>query len=184
MGMQPGALPFPRKELSLREALAVCTTPAPKRSARTPGSYNLIQLSSFGCGLDAITTNQVREIMEGHQRLYTMIKLDEVSNLGAARIRLRSLLAVLSRRHVPGYQPIITPERPHFTHECKGTHTILAPQMAPIHFNLISHVLNRYGYQVVIPETPRKIPSTWGCSMCRTTCVTRPLWSSARCCRP
>ena len=117
---------------------------------------NLIQLSSFGCGLDAITTNQVREIMEGHQRLYTMIKLDEVSNLGAARIRLRSLLAVLSRRRVPGYQPIITPERPHFTHDCKGTHTILAPQMAPIHFNLISHVLNRYGYQVVIPETPKE----------------------------
>ena len=117
---------------------------------------NLIQLSSFGCGLDAITTNQVREIMEGHQRLYTMIKLDEVSNLGAARIRLRSLLAVLSRRHVPNYQPLIMPERPHFTHDCKGTHTILAPQMAPIHFNLISHVLNRYGYQVVIPETPKQ----------------------------
>ena len=117
---------------------------------------NLIQLSSFGCGLDAITTNQVREITEGHQRLYTMIKLDEVSNLGAARIRLRSLLAVLSRRHVPNYQPLIMPERPHFTHDCKETHTILAPQMAPIHFNLISHVLNRYGYQVVIPETPKQ----------------------------
>ena len=117
---------------------------------------NLIQLSSFGCGLDAITTNQVREITEGHQRLYTMIKLDEVSNLGAARIRLRSLLAVLSRRHVPDYQPIIMAERPHFTHDCKETHTILAPQMAPIHFNLVSHVLNRYGYKVVIPETPKE----------------------------
>ncbi|MBR4909172.1 MAG: 2-hydroxyacyl-CoA dehydratase [Acidaminococcaceae bacterium] len=119
-------------------------------------SINLIQLSSFGCGLDAITTNQVREITEGHQRLYTMIKLDEVSNLGAARIRLRSLLAVLSRRHVPDYQPIIMAERPHFTHDCKETHTILAPQMAPIHFNLVSHVLNRYGYKVVIPETPKE----------------------------
>ena len=117
---------------------------------------NLIQLSSFGCGLDAITTNQVREIMEGHQRLYTMIKLDEVSNLGAARIRLRSLLAVLSRRHVPGYQPIVMPERPYFTHECKETHTILVPQMAPIHFDLITHVLGRYGYRVVIPETPKE----------------------------
>jgi predicted CoA-substrate-specific enzyme activase len=117
---------------------------------------NLIQLSSFGCGLDAITTNQVREIMEGHQRLYTMIKLDEVSNLGAARIRLRSLLAVLSRRHVPGYQPIVMPERPYFTHECKETHTILVPQMAPIHFELITHVLGRYGYRVVIPETPKE----------------------------
>ncbi len=117
---------------------------------------NLIQLSSFGCGLDAITTNQVREIMEGHQRLYTMIKLDEVSNLGAARIRLRSLLAVLSRRHVPGYQPIVMPERPYFTHDCKETHTILVPQMAPIHFELITHVLGRYGYRVVIPETPKE----------------------------
>ena len=117
---------------------------------------NLIQFSSFGCGLDAITTNQVREISEGHQRLYTMIKLDEVSNLGAARIRLRSLLAVLSRKHVPDYQPIIMPERPHFTHDCKEAHTILAPQMAPIHFNLVSHVLNRFGYKVVIPETPKE----------------------------
>ncbi|MBQ9573526.1 MAG: 2-hydroxyacyl-CoA dehydratase [Acidaminococcaceae bacterium] len=117
---------------------------------------NLIQLSSFGCGLDAITTNQVREIMEGHQRLYTMIKLDEVSNLGAARIRLRSLLAVLSRRHVPDYKPLIVEERAYFTRDCKETHTILAPQMAPIHFALITHVLNRYGYQVVIPETPRE----------------------------
>ena len=117
---------------------------------------NLIQLSSFGCGLDAITTNQVREIMEGHQRLYTMIKLDEVSNLGAARIRLRSLLAVLSRRHVPDYKPLIMPERAYFTHDCKETHTILAPQMAPIHFNLVTHVLNRYGYKVVIPDTPKE----------------------------
>lgn len=99
---------------------------------------NLIQLSSFGCGLDAITTNQVREIMEGHNRLYTMIKLDEVTNLGAARIRLRSLLAVLSRRPVPKFEPLILPERPHFTQECKETHTILAPQMAPIHFELIN----------------------------------------------
>ena len=117
---------------------------------------NLIQLSSFGCGLDAITTNQVREIMEGHQRLYTMIKLDEVSNLGAARIRLRSLLAVLSRRHVPDYQPLVMEERAFFTRDCKETHTILAPQMAPIHFNLVTHVLNRYGYKVVIPETPKE----------------------------
>lgn len=117
---------------------------------------NLIQLSSFGCGLDAITTNQVREIMEGHQRLYTMIKLDEVSNLGAARIRLRSLLAVLARRHVPDYKPLEIEEHAHFTPACKETHTILAPQMAPIHFNLITHVLNRYGYNVVIPETPKQ----------------------------
>ncbi len=117
---------------------------------------SLIQLSSFGCGLDAITTNQVREIMEAHDRLYTMIKLDEVSNLGAARIRLRSLLAVLSRRKVTEYKPLVLPERPHFTPECKETHTILAPQMAPIHFELIQHVLKQYGYHLVIPHTEKE----------------------------
>ena len=91
--------------------------------------------------------------MEAHNRLYTMIKLDEVTNLGAARIRLRSLLAVLSRRPVPKFEPLVLPDRPHFTPECKATHTILAPQMAPIHFELIKHVLTRYGYNLVIPET-------------------------------
>ena len=55
----------------------------------------IIQLVSFGCGIDAITTDEVREIMEGAGRVYTQIKIDEISNLGAARIRVRSLLAVM-----------------------------------------------------------------------------------------
>ena len=61
-------------------------------------NLTLIQLSSFGCGLDALTTEQVKEILENHGKIYTMIKLDEVSNLGAAKIRLRSLLAALKRK--------------------------------------------------------------------------------------
>ena len=56
---------------------------------------DLIQLNSFGCGLDAITTDQVQEILEGSGKIYTVLKIDEVSNLGAARIRVRSLLAAL-----------------------------------------------------------------------------------------
>jgi predicted nucleotide-binding protein (sugar kinase/HSP70/actin superfamily) len=56
---------------------------------------DLIQLNSFGCGLDAITTDQVQEILEAAGKLYTVLKIDEVSNLGAARIRVRSLLAAL-----------------------------------------------------------------------------------------
>jgi predicted nucleotide-binding protein (sugar kinase/HSP70/actin superfamily) len=56
---------------------------------------DLIQLNSFGCGLDAITTDQVQEILEGAGKIYTVLKIDEVSNLGAARIRVRSLLAAL-----------------------------------------------------------------------------------------
>ena len=61
----------------------------------TRSNVDLIQLNSFGCGLDAITTDQVQEILEGSGKVYTVLKIDEVSNLGAARIRVRSLLAAL-----------------------------------------------------------------------------------------
>ena len=114
----------------------------------------LVQLSSFGCGLDAITTGQVKEILEAHHRLYTMIKLDEVSNLGAARIRVRSLMAALARRECEPYEPMRRKERPHFTHDQKETHTILAPQMSPIHFELLETVFRAYGYRLLIPKTP------------------------------
>ena len=119
-------------------------------------NVTLIQLSSFGCGLDALTIEQVKEILETHGRIYTMIKLDEVSNLGAARIRLRSLLAALKRRQPVAYSPKKFPDRPHFTADCKSRHTILAPQMAPIHFDLVQTVLHKYGYRVLIPALPDK----------------------------
>ncbi len=124
-------------------------------AAQNP-NVTLIQLSSFGCGLDALTIEQVKEILESHGRIYTMIKLDEVSNLGAARIRLRSLLAALKRRTPVTYTPKIFPERPHFTADCKAKHTILAPEMAPIHFELVQTVLRKYGYKVMIPPLPDK----------------------------
>ena len=58
----------------------------------------LVQLVSFGCGLDAITTDEVREILEKNGKLYTQIKIDEITNLGAVKIRLRSLLGALEQR--------------------------------------------------------------------------------------
>ena len=119
-------------------------------------NVTLIQLSSFGCGLDALTTSEVREILESHERIYTMIKLDEVSNLGAARIRLRSLIAALARRETPVYHEAPVIERPRFTEDCKKTHTILAPQMAPIHFDLFQTTMRKHGYNVVIPPMPDK----------------------------
>ena len=114
----------------------------------------LIQFNSFGCGLDAITTGQVQAIMESHKRLYTLIKLDEVSNLGAARIRLRSLLAAWARRKPLDYQEVFYPERARFTEECKKIDTIIAPQMAPIQFRLIAAALKRFGYKLEIPPLP------------------------------
>lgn len=59
-----------------------------------PNMY-LVQLVSFGCGVDAITTDEVREICEKAGKLYTQIKIDEITNLGAVRIRLRSLFAAM-----------------------------------------------------------------------------------------
>ncbi len=59
---------------------------------------NLVQLVSFGCGVDAITTDEVREILEDEGKIYTQIKIDEITNLGAVKIRLRSLFAALKDR--------------------------------------------------------------------------------------
>ena len=58
-------------------------------------NMNLVQLVSFGCGVDAITTDEVRAILEHHGKIYTQIKIDEITNLGAVKIRLRSLLATI-----------------------------------------------------------------------------------------
>jgi len=119
-------------------------------------NLTLIQLSSFGCGLDAITIGQVKEILEQQQRIYTMIKLDEVSNLGAARIRLRSLIAAM-QQGTSSLEAVLPPQpRPRFTEACKQSHTILAPQMAPVHFSLITAVLKKYGYKMLIPDLPKQ----------------------------
>ena len=58
----------------------------------------LVQLVSFGCGIDAVTTDEVRAILEEKGKLYTQLKIDEITNLGAAKIRLRSLAAALEEK--------------------------------------------------------------------------------------
>lgn len=64
----------------------------------TQPDMQLVQLVSFGCGIDAITTDEVREILESKGKLYTQLKIDEINNLGAAKIRLRSLVAAMDER--------------------------------------------------------------------------------------
>ncbi|MGV8907494.1 MAG: acyl-CoA dehydratase activase-related protein [Propionicimonas sp.] len=114
----------------------------------------VVQLNSFGCGLDAITTDQVQEILEAAGNVYTVLKIDEVSNLGAARIRLRSLQAATAERHVSAEVITYTEPaaRPVFTKALRKIHTVYIPQMAPIHFRLVSAMLNRLGYQVKLCE--------------------------------
>ena len=112
----------------------------------------LVQLFSFGCGLDAVTTDQVQEILAKAGKLYTVLKIDEVNNLGAARIRIRSLLAAIRMREKQG---ITTTEadfrysRTGFTKEMFDEgYTILAPQMSPIHLDLLTPIFAKYGYHV------------------------------------
>ena len=112
----------------------------------------LVQLNSFGCGLDAVTTDQVSEILESAGKLYTVLKIDEVNNLGAARIRIRSLLAAMDmRRSIPTEQKELTYHRTEFTQEMfRDGYTILAPQMSPIHFDILEPVFARYGFHVEV----------------------------------
>ncbi|MDE7230336.1 MAG: 2-hydroxyacyl-CoA dehydratase [Oscillospiraceae bacterium] len=114
----------------------------------------LVQLNSFGCGLDAITTDEVQEILRSFGKLYTCLKIDEVNNLGAARIRLRSLISVVDERRRHKYKPVRGHigyiRQPEFTKEMRKKHTILCPQMAPIHFNLLEAAFKHSGYDVII----------------------------------
>ena len=117
--------------------------------ASYPG-LELVQLNSFGCGLDAVTTDEVCELLEQGGKLYTCLKIDEVNNLGAVRIRIRSLLAAVAMRRERGIhstshvQPF---ERVYYTKEMQKQHyTILAPQMSPIHFDILEPIFRHHGY--------------------------------------
>ena len=155
---------------------------------------DLIQLNSFGCGLDALTTDQVQEILEASGKIYTVLKIDEVSNLGAARIRIRSLMAALKDQEAerlaeataagePYEQGDAAPVAPStdapafasrkytfeaqresastawpkvpFTEQMREEgYTILCPQMAPIHFDLVKEVFRGAGYNLeLLPST-------------------------------
>lgn len=164
------------------------------RAARFVASrhdLDLIQLQSFGCGLDALTTDEVQEILEASGKIYTVLKIDEVSNLGAARIRVRSLMAALQEqhqdlvekaaagmvqevapqkvkradgtyekmratdttRHTPIYQEAQSAalKKMRYTKEMQDEgYTILAPQMSPIHFEIVEALLKSEGYNLVL----------------------------------
>ena len=126
---------------------------------RTRDDLDLIQLNSFGCGLDAVTTDQVNDILTGSGKIYTCLKIDEVSNLGAARIRVRSLLSAIRVREKKGEQRTINPtslNRVIFTEEMRKDYTILCPQMSPIHFELLQPAFRACGYNFEILDNDNR----------------------------
>ena len=122
-------------------------------------SLELIQLNSFGCGLDAITTDQVKEILDHHNKVYTCLKIDEGDNLGAAKIRIRSLKAAISDREKLEIKPVVD------TYEYEyakldtdlSEYKIFAPQMSPIHFDFIQTAFRTQGYDIdVLPAIDKE----------------------------
>lgn len=116
-------------------------------------NLELIQLNSFGCGVDAVTTDQVEEILKSYDNMYTLIKIDEVNNLGAVRIRIRSLLASMNKKikekkEISANSGNYELNRVIFTKDMRKDYTILIPQMAPIHFELIETAVRACGYNV------------------------------------
>ena len=123
---------------------------------KTVDNLDLIQLNSFGCGLDAVTTDQVNDILSGSDKIYTCLKIDEVNNLGAARIRIRSLLSAIRVREQKHKERTIRSSAIHkvaFTEEMRKNYTILCPQMSPIHFDILEPAFNACGYNFeVLPN--------------------------------
>ena len=120
---------------------------------RTRKDLELVQLNSFGCGLDAVTTDGVSDILTASGKIYTVLKIDEVNNLGAARIRIRSLLSAIKDRERNHYEPHVRSaahQRVIFTKEMKKDYTILAPRMSPIHFDILEAAIRSEGYNIDI----------------------------------
>ena len=120
---------------------------------KTTEFLDLIQLNSFGCGLDAVTTDMVNDILSDSGKIYTCLKIDEVNNLGSARIRIRSLIAAIRTREKQHIERTLEPtahNRVIFTEEMRKNYTIIAPQLTPIHFDILGPAFNSCGYNVVV----------------------------------
>ena len=127
---------------------------------KTKENLDLIQLNSFGCGLDAVTTDAVSDILTKSGKIYTSLKIDEVNNLGAARIRIRSLLSAIRVREEKQMKRNIVPasiEKIKFTEEMRSkNYTILCPQMSPIHFDILEPAIRSCGYNLEVLQNANK----------------------------
>jgi len=126
----------------------------------TRNDLELIQLNSFGCGLDAVTTDQCQEILDASGKIYTCLKIDEGSNLGAVKIRIRSLIAAMEDREKYGIgkkKETYIRRRIPFTEEMRKKHTILCPQLSPIHFELAHELFASEGYNIEVLPSVDKI---------------------------
>jgi predicted CoA-substrate-specific enzyme activase len=117
----------------------------------------MVQLNSFGCGPDSIAAQQAEEILNQAGKSYTILKIDEGHQLGAVNIRLRSLkAALLQKSNIPSSRnstKTFDYNKPVVIKNIRKKHTILAPQMAPIHFELIEAAICSEGVKLEVLPT-------------------------------
>ncbi len=125
----------------------------------TQKDMDLVQLVSFGCGVDAITTDETREILQRGNKLYTQLKIDEITNLGAVNIRLRSLFAALDERDEAAPRKRLPP---HVTGEGAGRASCQLPLIRFTSFSAFPPELScleqhrRNLWNIIIPNLPRR----------------------------
>ena len=111
-------------------------------------NIELVNLNSFGCGLDAIVTDQAEEILKFNNKLYTTIKIDEVNNLGTAKIRIRSLIASMNKRQNSKEYETYNYQKNTFSKSDKE-HILLFPDVSQFHMPLLGAALQNQGYKPV-----------------------------------
>ncbi len=122
-------------------------------------NLELVQLNSFGCGPDSVAAEQAKEILDHNRKIYTLIKIDEASNLGAVKIRLRSLKAAMKSQNGNKTCQVaqdVEPKNSFSLKKVRSKYTILAPQMAPIHFALLQEAIRSEGYLLEVLPTVDK----------------------------
>ena len=125
----------------------------------TRDDIDVVQLNSFGCGLDAVTTDQVNDILSASGKIYTCLKIDEINNLGAVRIRIRSLISAIREREKKNnmrHQGSAAHNRVVFTEEMRKNYTILVPQLSPIHMDLLGPAFAACGYNVEVMDNDNR----------------------------
>lgn len=121
-------------------------------AARQPDSVQFMQLTSFGCGPDAFMTDEIRDILGRGHKNCTVLKIDDVDNIGSLRLRVRSLVESLNLRDVREHQPDIPrPSLPPFSAEQRGK-TIIVPFFTPFVSPLVPDIFSLAGY------TARSLP--------------------------
>ena len=135
---------------------------AARAVARDPelSGFELVQLNSFGCGLDAISADQTAALLKKDGKMHTLIKIDESKNNGAARIRIRSLLAAVrtkrEEQEVP-FGPAVTGSGRRSVPVFSGKRTILCPPLSQYHFQFLEPIMRAEGHDFrVLPEGGRE----------------------------